>query len=1098
MGQFLRRRAASLLHYALILGLVGAGSVAALQTVGNEVDETFVEVDDVLEDYARDECSLPWGGTLRHSRTVDGYTRSQAGRAEACGTFAATATCEFGTLSPDLASDSCGCAAGTSLDADGACYGDCAAVSNLSGYAVSALTHGQRESFARSDGSDPSGTYGFEADFACEDGTTRMIGSESQVITNCAPGYRQNSLACDRIECADSSHVNVGVAIAFPVMLSGESRSESGTQSIPGGTRHADATRHCSLSGTTSHDDGAVTVECAPNFHDAAPNCEPVTCGAETVTVDGVTISFSAGLEAGAQETETGSRTIAGGTRSATATRRCTDPSPNDDGNTTGAASIINSSSEASCGVGFGLDGTTCEVVTCGASSHTVDDVTLSFAATLTHNGSDTAGGQLSIDGGVRSASATRSCADTSPGDDANLAGTLSYVDGATSVTCDDGYAEDGIDCTRIVCSASAFEAHGVTIAFPALDSGTDAQQSNSIAISGGTRTVTATRNCTLVGQIEEAVDGTNVACNTGFYEDGLSCSPVTCAASSHSHDGVALSFSGTLIHGDSDTASGTAPITGGTRSASATRTCADPSAADGNSQGTVSYSDEISSASCTGGFYADGSNCGVVTCGTSQTTVDGVTVSFSGTLDHGASDSASGTLTVTGGTRSASASRSCADASAGDDGNAEGSVSYSGQTASVACDQGYYQDGTSCRIVTCGASNHTYDGVTLSFGGSLTHGQTDTASGTLTIPGGTRSANATRTCMDATGAHDNQTGSVSYSSESSLASCSTGFSAVGTSCEPNGCDGGTTDGYDHGAMVHGASQSVAREIPISHGRLPQSATATCATGVVSISSQSDGTAICDGGYSRDTGNNSCVATTRSCIIANGDGTQDWGGTSYGGCTVASCNTNHQQRGNSCLRECGPTTTTHRSTTISFSGIILAGDTQDGTGSGPVTGGTRSATATRSCNTDGTSSFSAQASSATCTTGYTVSGDSCTPNSCGTGSVSGYSFTNLTHGNTQRLTRTQSITNGSRSRDGDVTCSLGVASVSNQSGWVYSCDGGYTPSGSACVEIINGACGSGQNQCSSGTLTDITDSNTQNLWECIGANTGSTASCSFG
>jgi len=58
----------------------------------------------------------------------------------------------------------------------------------LNGYQISALAHGQTETVARSDSSDPSGTYGFEAAFRCDDGTTRTVdGSERQAITDCAP-----------------------------------------------------------------------------------------------------------------------------------------------------------------------------------------------------------------------------------------------------------------------------------------------------------------------------------------------------------------------------------------------------------------------------------------------------------------------------------------------------------------------------------------------------------------------------------------------------------------------------------------------------------------------------------------------------------------------------------------------------------------------------------------------------------------------------------------------------------------------------------------------------------------------------------------------
>ena len=44
---------------------------------------------------------------------------------------------------------------------------------------------------------------------------------------------------------------------------------------------------------------------------------------------------------------------------------------------------------------------------------------------------------------------------------------------------------------------------------------------------------------------------------------------------------------------------------------------------------------------------------------------------------------------------------------------------------------------------------------------------------------------------------------------------------------------------------------------------------------------------------------------------------------------------------------------------------------------------------------------------------------------------------------------------------------------------------------------VNGACGATNNACTAGTLNDIADSATQYLWQCVGSNGGTTASCSL-
>ncbi len=54
----------------------------------------------------------------------------------------------------------------------------------------------------------------------------------------------------------------------------------------------------------------------------------------------------------------------------------------------------------------------------------------------------------------------------------------------------------------------------------------------------------------------------------------------------------------------------------------------------------------------------------------------------------------------------------------------------------------------------------------------------------------------------------------------------------------------------------------------------------------------------------------------------------------------------------------------------------------------------------------------------------------------------------------------------------------------------------FTPaSGAPTQPSINGFCGASVNTCSAGTLSDIADSGTEYLWQCLGTNGGATASC---
>ncbi|MDD2871919.1 MAG: hypothetical protein PHS49_08070, partial [Candidatus Gracilibacteria bacterium] len=61
----------------------------------------------------------------------------------------------------------------------------------------------------------------------------------------------------------------------------------------------------------------------------------------------------------------------------------------------------------------------------------------------------------------------------------------------------------------------------------------------------------------------------------------------------------------------------------------------------------------------------------------------------------------------------------------------------------------------------------------------------------------------------------------------------------------------------------------------------------------------------CQTGYHTENGGTSCVSDTRSCVIVNGTGEEIWNGSTWGTCTVQSCNSNYIQNGNSCVIDDG-------------------------------------------------------------------------------------------------------------------------------------------------------------------------------------------------
>ncbi|MDD2871944.1 MAG: fibrinogen-like YCDxxxxGGGW domain-containing protein, partial [Candidatus Gracilibacteria bacterium] len=56
----------------------------------------------------------------------------------------------------------------------------------------------------------------------------------------------------------------------------------------------------------------------------------------------------------------------------------------------------------------------------------------------------------------------------------------------------------------------------------------------------------------------------------------------------------------------------------------------------------------------------------------------------------------------------------------------------------------------------------------------------------------------------------------------------------------------------------------------------------------------------CQTGYHTENGGTTCTSDTQSCVISNATAEQTWNGSSWGTCTVVTCNANYTQSGNSC------------------------------------------------------------------------------------------------------------------------------------------------------------------------------------------------------
>ncbi|MDD4409593.1 MAG: hypothetical protein PHW52_02955, partial [Candidatus Pacebacteria bacterium] len=80
--------------------------------------------------------------------------------------------------------------------------------------------------------------------------------------------------------------------------------------------------------------------------------------------------------------------------------------------------------------------------------------------------------------------------------------------------------------------------------------------------------------------------------------------------------------------------------------------------------------------------------------------------------------------------------------------------------------------------------------------------------------------------------------------------------------------------------------------------------------------------------------------------------------------------------------------------------------------------------------------------------------------------------------------------------------------ISTSTGWSWTCNSYYdgcnsgycfysVPAVCSAKKYTNGACGSANSSCTAGSLSDIADSGTAFLWNCLGSGGGSNASCSI-
>lgn len=254
---------------------------------------------------------------------------------------------------------------------------------------------------------------------------------------------------------------------------------------------------------------------------------------------------------------------------------------------------------------------------------------------------------------------------------------------------------------------------------------------------------------------------------------------------------------------------------------------------------------------------------------------------------------------------------------------------------------------------------------------------------------------------------------------------------------------------------------------------------------------------FCNSGYHQS--GNVCESNTRSCVSANGTGTQTWNGSSYGACLLNSCDSGFYLSGGLCFAQtCSPST--------SQSCAIANG------------------TGTQTCNAQG--SDYGLCSLTTCNSGHHQNGNSCDANTIpcsvangsGTQTWNGSSYgacvANSCNGGfylnggictaqvcAPSSTQSCSITNGS----GSQTCNAQGSSYNSCT--LASCNPGFHPNGNSCdtdtiaCSVSNGSGTQTWNGSSYGTcnVTSCSSGFYNNGSACVAqiCTSGNTQSCSI-
>jgi cysteine-rich repeat protein len=229
------------------------------------------------------------------------------------------------------------------------------------------------------------------------------------------------------------------------------------------------------------------------------------------------------------------------------------------------------------------------------------------------------------------------------------------------------------------------------------------------------------------------------------------------------------------------------------------------------------------------------------------------------------------------------------------------------GACTATACAATYHEESGACASNTraCAVANATT--ATQSWTGAdyTACAATGCAAGYSLLAGACVAAGCGNSVVEAGEACDdgNTVATDGCTSTCTVAACGDGVLQAGV----DGCDDGNTvtEACSYGAasctVCSATCTSVAGETDICGDGILDSAEVCDDGNTVNGDSCSNG-CVCGTGFHLEGG--VCTSDTRSCLLANGTGTEQWNGSSYGStCSVATCNSGYHVAANSCAAD---------------------------------------------------------------------------------------------------------------------------------------------------------------------------------------------------